>query len=97
MQNLYLMKKPLLSILAILYGLAVIAQVTITDATINAGETYTMQAGTEYSLDGYVYVEAGATLVIEAGVVVKGIAGPSNGTDLTSAFIAFLVCSLKKA
>ena len=63
------------------------AQVLVSDATINAGDTYTMSTGTEYILDGYVYVEEGATLVIEPGVVVKGAVFPSNGIDLTSALI----------
>ena len=63
------------------------AQVVLSDATINAGDTYTMSTGTEYILDGYVYVEEGATLIIEAGVVVKGAVFPSNGIDLTSALI----------
>ena len=46
-----------------------------------------MSAGTEYVLDGYVYVEEGATLIIEPGVVVRMSALPSSLADLTSALV----------
>jgi hypothetical protein len=69
------------------FGLQAFAQITITDASINAGETYTMTKDNVYLLDGFVYVESGATLVIEPGTVVKGKVVPSNGTDQTSALI----------
>ena len=58
----------------------------IVDASINAGETLTLEAGKEYLMDGYVYVEEGATLVIPAGTVLRGKTVPSNG-DQTSALI----------
>ena len=81
------MKNVLLILFCLLLVQVSFAQVIVSDATINAGDTYTMSTGTEYVLDGYVYVEAGATLVIEPGVVVKGAVFPSNGTDLTSGLI----------
>jgi len=81
------MKKQLLTLLFGLFSFITYSQTTITDATINAGDTFTMTSGQEYTLDGYVYVEAGATLNIEPGVVVRGKAFPSNGIDLTSALI----------
>ena len=81
------MKKQLLTLFFGLFSLIAYSQNVITDATINAGDTFTMTSGQEYTLDGYVYVEAGATLIIEPGVVVRGIAFPSNGIDLTSALI----------
>jgi len=61
--------------------------VTLNDASINAGESFTMTKDNVYLLDGYVYVEDGATLTIEPGTVIKGKVLPSNGTDATSALI----------
>lgn len=81
------MKNVLLSLFYLLIVQIAFAQVVVTDATINAGDTYTMTVGTEYILDGFVYVEDGATLVIEPGVVVKAAVFPSNETELTSALI----------
>ena len=81
------MKKFLLPCLLFLFSAIAIGQTVITDETINAGETYTMSAGTEYVLDGYVYVEEGATLIIEPGVVVRMSALPSSLADLTSALV----------
>ncbi|MEL7021370.1 MAG: T9SS type A sorting domain-containing protein [Bacteroidota bacterium] len=63
-----------------------VAQVVVTDASINAGETVTWTADNEYLLDGFVFVEEGATLNIEAGTVIKGKEIPSN-TDLASTLI----------
>jgi len=62
------------------------AQVNITDADIEAGATLSLTADTEYTLDGYVYVEDGATLEIEAGTVIKCKGTPSTG-DLSTALI----------
>ncbi len=81
------MKNVLLTLFWLLLIQASFAQVVVSDATINAGDTYTMSTGTEYMLDGFVYVEEGATLVIEPGVVVKAAVFPSNGIDPTSALI----------
>lgn len=80
------MKRQLLLLIAITLSLNAFAQVVVNDASINAGETFTMTSDNEYLLDGYVYVEEGATLVIEPGTVIKGSIVPTNG-DLTSALI----------
>jgi hypothetical protein len=61
-------------------------EVVINDASINAGDNRTWTADNVYILDGYVFVEDGATLTIEAGTVIKGIGSPTNG-DASSALI----------
>jgi hypothetical protein len=60
--------------------------VTLTDDSINEGETVTLDANVEYLLDGFVFVEEGATLVIPAGTVIRGKVVPSTG-ELASALI----------
>ena len=60
--------------------------VVVRDDDIIAGEMVTWSADTVYLLDGYVFAEAGSTLNIEAGTVIKGKASPSTG-DKTSALI----------
>ena len=59
---------------------------TISDDSINSGETLTLTTGNTYTLDGLVFVEENATLIIEPGVIIKGVQTPSNG-DGTSALI----------
>lgn len=66
--------------------LPTIAQTVITDADLAGGGSYTWTADTEYLLDGLVFLEAGGTLTIEAGTVIKGIETPSTG-ELASALI----------
>ena len=82
--------KKIYLIIAYLMTLAayVVAQTNITDASINAGETLTLMAGTEYTMDGYVYVEDGATLEIEAGVVIKCKATTTTGDPSTALIIS---------
>ena len=58
---------------------------TIKDEDIGAGTT-NWTADKEYLLDGYVYVEEGGELIIEAGTVIRGKAVPTTG-DLASALI----------
>jgi hypothetical protein len=65
---------------------APIPVVVIKDADINAGETITLTSDNIYILDGYVFAEAGATVNIQPGTVIKGKASPSTG-DKTSALI----------
>tara|TARA_B110000459_G_scaffold47015_1_gene52469 strand:- start:4968 stop:6590 length:1623 start_codon:yes stop_codon:yes gene_type:complete len=60
------------------------AQLTITDANISSNLSW--DNGTEYLLDGYVFVPVGQTLNIEAGTVIKGISTPNTG-DAASALI----------
>lgn len=62
------------------------AQIVITDNDLVGGQTYTWTSDAEYVLDGYVYLEDGATLNIEPGTVVRGKTSGSNG-DATSALI----------
>ncbi|MEM6321588.1 MAG: T9SS type A sorting domain-containing protein [Bacteroidota bacterium] len=81
------MKRQLLLFLLVCLGVSAFAQVTLTDASINAGESLTLTKDNVYLLDGYVYVEAGATLTIEPGTVIKGKTVPSNTTDIASALI----------
>jgi len=50
-------------------------EVTVTDASINSGDTVTWTADNVYVLDGAVFVEDGAELHIEAGTVVKALDG----------------------
>jgi len=66
-------------------NLAVIDNV-ITDADIQAGDTLVLTNDVEWVLDGYVFVEAGACLIIEPGTVIKGKTTPSN-SDISSALI----------
>ena len=81
MKKIYLVIAYLLTL--VMYAMA---QTNITDASINTGETLTLTAGADYTLDGYVYVEDGATLTIEPGVVVKCKATTTTG-DPSSALI----------
>jgi Secretion system C-terminal sorting domain len=60
--------------------------VTITDADINAGQVYYWTADNTYLLDGFVYVEAGAVLNIEAGTVIKGKPGQGESAS------ALIIC-----
>ena len=81
------MKKDLLLLFLIFLGPLLLAQTVITDSDIEAGETLNLTADTEWILDGLVYAEAGATVNIEAGTVIRGRTVPSNGVDLTSSLI----------
>ena len=53
------------------------AVIDVFDNSINAGETVYWTADNTYVLNGFVYVEEGAVLIIEAGTVVK--AKPGQG------------------
>lgn len=50
-------------------------RVQVTDASIQAGQSVTWTASNVYVLNGFVYVESGATLTIEPGTVVKARTG----------------------
>ncbi|CAN5206436.1 hypothetical protein BH23BAC3_BH23BAC3_32080 [soil metagenome] len=52
--------------------------ITITDADLEAGETYVWTSDNEYLLDGIVFVEEGAELYIEPGTTVRGAIGQGN-------------------
>lgn len=62
------------------------AQVVISDADLVAGQTYNWTADNEYLLDGYVFLEEGGVLNIEAGTIIRGKAAPT-GNDITSGLI----------
>ena len=61
------------------------AQITIKDADLGTG-TYNWTKDNVYLLDGFVFLEAGGTLNIEAGTVIKAKENPST-SDLASALI----------
>jgi hypothetical protein len=63
------------------------AQITIKDSDLEAGQAYTWTKDNVYLLDGYVFLEAGGILNIEAGTVIKGLVDPTNGSDNASALI----------
>ena len=60
--------------------------IDLNDNSINAGETLTLESGNTYLLDGFTYVEEGATLIIEPGVVIKAKQQPTTA-DNSSALI----------
>lgn len=55
--------------------------VQITDASIQAGQTVTWTKDNVYVLNGFVYVEDGATLTIQAGTVVKAQTGTASNAS----------------
>lgn len=59
--------------------------VVVKDSDVGGGVT-SWTATNEYHLDGYIFVESGAVLNVEAGTVIKGLASPSTG-DISSALI----------
>ena len=62
--------------------------ITIRDEDLVGGETYTWGSGNCYTLDGLVFLEADATLNIEAGTVIRGLSANDVTTgDNTSALI----------
>ena len=63
------------------------AQNFITDADLTTG-TYNWTSDNEYILDGIVFLEAGGTLNIEAGTVVRGRLLPSTGDETSALVIA---------
>ena len=56
-----------------------VTQVQVTDASIDGDTVWT--AGNEYILDGFVFVEDGETLTIEAGTVVRGMPGEAESAS----------------
>ena len=61
--------------------------ITVTDGDLEGGQTYNWTKGNVYLLDGFVFLEEGGVLNIEAGTVIKGKNQPSNGVDNASALI----------
>ena len=62
--------------------------VVIKDTDIEGCNTLTLTADKEYLLDGYVYVEDCATIIIEAGTVVRGKSVPTTGDQASALIIA---------
>ncbi|MCB0664738.1 MAG: T9SS type A sorting domain-containing protein, partial [Saprospiraceae bacterium] len=60
----------------------------IVDASIEAGETLMLTSDVEWEMDGYVYVEDGATLIIEAGTVIKARGTTTTGDASTALIIS---------
>lgn len=60
--------------------------VTVTDADIGPGDQVTWTSDNVYVLDGFVFVEEGATLTIEPGTVIKG--KPGTGENASALIIA---------
>lgn len=67
-------------------SLSLVAQITVTDADLTGSSDVTWTNDQEYILDGYVFLETGGKLTIEAGTVIKGKASPSS-QDNASALI----------
>ncbi len=64
------------------------SQITITDADLVADNDYVWNADDEIILDGYVFLESGATLTIMPGTVIKGKALPSTGDNASALIIS---------
>ena len=57
------------------------SEITVTDASINAGDVVYWTADHTYILDGFVYVESGAILNIQAGTVIKAKEGSAENAS----------------
>ncbi len=77
------MMKTFTLLVSILFSLALVAQneIIVKDADIEAGDQVTWTSENTYLLDGYVFVEEGAVLTIEAGTVVKGLTQSEKTVD----------------
>ncbi|MEM9919289.1 MAG: T9SS type A sorting domain-containing protein [Bacteroidota bacterium] len=75
----------LLFMLCLFTGLTA-QEITIKDGDLVGGQTYNWTKENTYILDGFVYLEEGGVLNIEAGTVIKGKESPST-TDLASTLI----------
>ena len=64
--------------------------IVIRDEDLVGGETYTWGGGNCYTLDGLVFLEADATLNIEAGTVIRGLSADdvSTGQNTSALIIA---------
>lgn len=81
------MRKSLLFIAGLLFAFTATAQtVTVTDNGGAGTGTTTWTANNTYLLDGFVYVNSGDTLTIEAGTVIKGL--PGQGADASALVVA---------
>ncbi len=62
--------------------------IIVNDNFIKADESKTFTKDNTYFLDGFVFVEDGATLTIEPGTVIKGLAAPTTGDNASALIIA---------
>jgi hypothetical protein len=62
--------------------------ITVKDGDISPGTPYNMTANNIYLLDGFVFVEEGSVLNIEAGTVIKGKAAPTTGDNASALIIS---------
>lgn len=69
-------------------GLSAQTTVTITDGDLEGGMTYNWTNDKVYMLDGFVFLEAGGVLNIEAGTVIKGIEQPSTSDNASALIIS---------
>lgn len=75
----------MLFILTIIPASAFAADITVVDADVTGTEVF-WTSDNVYHLDGFVFVEEGTTLNIEAGTVIKGL--PGQGADASALIIA---------
>jgi len=73
-------------LVALIGPTAATGQVTIVDADVTVDAHWT--ADNTYLIDGYVYVEDGETLTIEAGTVIKAKAEPTTGDQESALIVA---------
>ncbi len=80
------MNRPILTLLLLLCPITAYAQsvITITDADVSGDVTWT--SDNTYVLDGFVFVEDGSSLTIEAGTIVKGL--PGQGENASALIVA---------
>jgi len=60
----------------------------IKDEDLLGGQTYNWTANNTYILDGYVFLEEGGVLNIEAGTIIKGMSTPSTADPATALIIS---------
>jgi len=61
--------------------------VVIQDGDLEGGQTYNWTNDNIYQLDGFVYLEEGGTLNIEAGTVIQGLETPTTGDNASALII----------
>ncbi len=84
------MRRLVLLSLAMIGFVAAKAQtvVTITDADLQPNQTYNWTKDNIYLLDGFVFVDSGATLNIEAGTVIQAKETPTTGDNASALIVA---------
>ena len=82
--------KKLLYLAAILFSATnfSIAQIIITDSDLVGGETYNWTSDNVYILDGFVFLEEGGVLNIEAGTVILGREDPMTSDNASALIIS---------